>query len=488
MRHHVLGFDEDVSASGAIYRQRAAIFDLWRDAVRAAGGPEPEYYASAWTVNSSNTKQELFSAAASGNLLALVREFLDTGVDRAALWGIMGASGHFPNAAPIPIATLSDVDGMAPHAALFALMAARLPDSFAVEIRTSSGTSSGAVDAYAFADAAQTVIYIDTREAGPDGITLDLSSFGSYRAARVTTIGAEGGASAGFAEVRARVLTPDGTRLVLPEVAAHSVIEIVLQDRHAIWLGPGRAEILHDMGEIVGRDLEPGMVIDLLDLSDYRDEHIIGSLYADRLLGGIRGDRLTGRDGDDVIWGRDSEDVLRGDRGRDVLKGGDDGDRLWGGRGVDRLFGDAGGDRLGGGAGADRLWGGAGGDRMAGGAGGDVMRGEGGSDRLWGGAHHDVLYGGAGRDRLVGGGGDDVLWGGAGADTFVFAPGCGTDRVRDFDAGAGDVLDLRALGLSPGDLELSAFWGGTRLEAGPVTIELMDVTPHDLAAAAPWLL
>jgi hypothetical protein len=332
------------------------------------------------------------------------------------------------------------------------------------------------------------MLYVDTREAGPGGITLDLSSFGSYRAARVTTIGAEGGASQGFAEVRTRTVTPDGAKLVLPKVAAHSVIEIVLQDRDALSLGPGRAEILHDMGEIVGRELKPGMVIDLLMLSDYQDQHIIGSLYADRLLGGDRGDRFVGRSGDDVIWGRDGEDVLRGNRGRDVLKGGGEDDRLLGGVGFDQLFGNGGHDRLVGGNGPDRLKGGAGHDRLFGGAGGDRLEGGGGRDCLLGGAHRDVLKGDAGRDRLVGGRGDDVLYGGAGADVFVFAPGDGTDRIRDFDATEGDVLNLRALDLRPGDIELSKFWGGTRLEAGPLTIELMDVTPAALADEAPWLL
>ncbi len=75
-------------------------------------------------------------------------------------------------------------------------------------------------------------------------------------------------------------------------------------------------------------------------------------------------------------------------------------------------------------------------------------------DRLVGGANDDILDGGAGNDRLngsssddrlVGGAGDDLLQGGAGADVFLFdledgqaAPG--NDVVRDFNAGAGEVL------------------------------------------------
>ena len=58
-----------------------------------------------------------------------------------------------------------------------------------------------------------------------------------------------------------------------------------------------------------------------------------------------------------------------------------------------------------------------------------------------GGGQRDTLIGGAGADTLDGGAGHDILRGGAGADVFVFRPG--TDRVRDFNAPAGDRVDLR---------------------------------------------
>ncbi|HSV30048.1 MAG TPA: hypothetical protein VLL76_10835, partial [Candidatus Omnitrophota bacterium] len=41
---------------------------------------------------------------------------------------------------------------------------------------------------------------------------------------------------------------------------------------------------------------------------------------------------------------------------------------------------------------------------------------------------------------------DDVLFGGDGLDRFVFAAGCGDDRVMDF--AAGDLLDLTAFALT----------------------------------------
>jgi hypothetical protein len=59
---------------------------------------------------------------------------------------------------------------------------------------------------------------------------------------------------------------------------------------------------------------------------------------------------------------------------------------------------------------------------------------------------HDLVGAGRGGDRLIGGRGPDVLFGGGGADAFVYqALDEGTDLILDFDARAGDVLDLAAL-------------------------------------------
>ncbi|WP_312794196.1 DUF4214 domain-containing protein [Tianweitania sp.] len=68
-----------------------------------------------------------------------------------------------------------------------------------------------------------------------------------------------------------------------------------------------------------------------------------------------------------------------------------------------------------------------------------------------------ILNGGAGNDLLQGGGGDDQLSGGTGADRFVFAPGrFGDDRVLDFTASDGDLLDLggRAYTVADGPVDI----------------------------------
>ena len=68
------------------------------------------------------------------------------------------------------------------------------------------------------------------------------------------------------------------------------------------------------------------------------------------------------------------------------------------------------------------------------------------------------LHGGGGDDTITGGGGDDDLSGGHGRDVFIFDPGHGNDRIRDFDV-ASDKIDLSAFsGISGfGDLTITTY-------------------------------
>ncbi len=105
------------------------------------------------------------------------------------------------------------------------------------------------------------------------------------------------------------------------------------------------------------------------------------------------------------------------------------------------------------------------GDDSHGKSGDDGVTGGDGADNLVGGANDDTLDGGAGDDRLNGGAGDDVLIGGldddqlrggSGADVFLFDFGGGQaapgdDVVKDFNAGAGDVLRFVNVVDSDGD-------------------------------------
>jgi Ca2+-binding RTX toxin-like protein len=86
-------------------------------------------------------------------------------------------------------------------------------------------------------------------------------------------------------------------------------------------------------------------------------------------------------------------------------------------------------------SGDNALFGGPGEDTLYGGSGKDILLGQNDNDKIYGDANDDKIYGGKG---------DDILYGGAGADQFWFAPGEGTDTVRDFRANDGDFLKFRS--------------------------------------------
>ncbi|MBP0491549.1 calcium-binding protein [Pararoseomonas indoligenes] len=110
---------------------------------------------------------------------------------------------------------------------------------------------------------------------------------------------------------------------------------------------------------------------------------------------------------------------------------------------ADVIFTGAGNDTVSAGAGNDQVYGEAGNDTIATGAGNDLAFGGTGSDVINGGAGQDQLYGEDGDDRLDGGVGDgaaDLAFGGAGNDSFIWAPGDGSDQ---FQGGTGnDTLQL----------------------------------------------
>jgi hypothetical protein len=79
-------------------------------------------------------------------------------------------------------------------------------------------------------------------------------------------------------------------------------------------------------------------------------------------------------------------------------------------------------------------------------AGDDVLIGSRVNDSLFAGDGDDSIWGSGGTDYISGELGDDVMHGGKGGDVFIFSPGDGIDKVRDFDV-VGAVQDTVLLGL-----------------------------------------
>jgi len=166
---------------------------------------------------------------------------------------------------------------------------------------------------------------------------------------------------------------------------------------------------------------------------------------------------LTGSDGNDSWTGTEFDDTARGGKGRDIFDGAD---------GDDLILGQGGKDIL------------------SGGKGSDTLKGGGGKDELIGDQGRDTLKGGGGDDMLNGGAGSDALIGGKGADQFVFsnAQQANGDKIRDFSASQGDLIDLSSI-------DADATMGGNQAfvfvsnaafsgAAGELRLNLSGAKPH----------
>jgi Ca2+-binding RTX toxin-like protein len=141
------------------------------------------------------------------------------------------------------------------------------------------------------------------------------------------------------------------------------------------------------------------------------------------IIGTEGSDSRTGTSGNDGILGLGGNDTIAGGLGNDIILGGDGDDVLRGDLNTrDPQVGSGGDDIIDGGKGSDRI-GGKGGN--------DKLYGSEGDDQMWGDDGDDLLRGGLGSDTLTG----DDYSGGRGRDTFVLAPGEGTDTVTDFHLG-----------------------------------------------------
>jgi len=173
-------------------------------------------------------------------------------------------------------------------------------------------------------------------------------------------------------------------------------------------------------------------------------------LKADLIIGEGGNDKLYGAQGADTLYGDAGNDWLGGGRGGDFLKAGSGNDSAHGSTGDDYVWGEDGKDYISLGSGNDWADGGCGIDTINAGQGNDTALGKEGNDNLAGGRGYDELFGGDGKDCISGGRGNDLIYGGCGNDllrggtghdTFVFEPGSGCDKVKDFNVKQ-DYIDL----------------------------------------------
>ncbi|WDZ81579.1 calcium-binding protein (plasmid) [Ensifer adhaerens] len=264
---------------------------------------------------------------------------------------------------------------------------------------------------------------------------------------------------------------------------------------------------------------------------DNGDDRLDGGAGNDLIKAGEGSDMAFGGDGRDVIsssgFSDGGKDVLDGGNGDDVIfdafpyqAGLGDGSTLLGGGGNDEIHAYFSGT-VDGGAGQDRLdlslytqgevidfdgtrgvtqtgltfinvedfsvtagyqddvlRGGDGNDVLEGLSGNDFLEGRAGNDTLRGGSGSNQLFGGEGDDILSGGDTTDVLSGGAGADTFVWVGQAGNtqgvDRIVDFDAEGGDVIEFTAH--SYGMWDYDAFLDASNDTAEGIYVEFREGT------------
>jgi Ca2+-binding RTX toxin-like protein len=251
----------------------------------------------------------------------------------------------------------------------------------------------------------------------------------------------------------------------------------------------------------------------------------VGTSGNDIIRGTEEMDRIWGLSGDDDIDAGGGNDLVNAGAGNDLLTSSSGYDRLDGGEGDDRIvlvgtggavtggagfdtlvidlsttsnpitFGGANGHAIIGnqsneqqiffhdierlelttGSGDDRVQGTALDDKISTGAGDDRVEGGAGTDMLRGGSGGDQLLGGEGEDFLSGGDGADVLSGGAGADRFLWGAELGdsqgVDRIVDFDAQGGDVIEFGLFHNSLGMWNYDAFLDASKDTAEGVYVE-----------------
>ena len=202
---------------------------------------------------------------------------------------------------------------------------------------------------------------------------------------------------------------------------------------------------------------------------------------------------IPGTDAGETLLGSPDSERINGFGGDDLIIGNLGNDHLWGSFGNDLLYGDAASAVQSDLDGLTASSEDGGDDILYGGPGDDLLYGQAGHDKLFGSIGADLLWGGKGDDLLRGGLDDDILTGDDGSknyhgrDSFVLAPGEGTDTITDFEFEY-DWLVLEG-GLTLGSLSIEQQDSNVRINFGDETLAILnDVNANNLIAANPFII
>lgn len=350
VRHHVLSFNSHTytNAESALH-QRDLIFDHWvaEFATQGISREEIDYYISAWSTNSSDGGSMPYELSAAANTVELFAYFMEAGVDRAAVWGVVGSFRYRDDMATTTVTDrLSDY--LSPQAAIIQLMSENVMES---TFLGSSGTITSEYSSYTYESDTNYTIFFVAGDIGGDALSVDvnLGLFGDLQFVSVVNLDVESGEQSGasrFSHDDASVI--DGMMTITFD-QSHEIIMLTLDKDESLVF-----QTVEAIEAITGEPIASSATLHTV-VGGEDDETLSGGSDTDIIYGGSGNDRLDGGGGRLTFLGGDAtfDDQI-------AKLGNDNGDFIFGGDGDDIIHGYAGNDLLSGDAGNDDLWGGSG--------------------------------------------------------------------------------------------------------------------------------
>ena len=351
LRQHILSFNSNTLANpDSPLNERQKIFDFWADHFESYGIDFEDIIksVSAWSTNSGDGGSLPYELSAAANTVELFAHFMNIGIDRASIWGIVGAFRYSDNMATTTVTDrLSDF--LSPQAAILQLLTANIIDSsYLGEYQSASGD----YVRYTYENASSYTIFFVAGKI--DGETLivdaDLGLFSDLASVGVVNLDIANGESHGAAQLTETNLIVTDGKVSLTFDQSHEIVVVTLNKGESNLFG------LFEAAEAVaGEELDyPGPLTPIIgtDASEVlsggnKSDIIYGGAGADTLDGGggrvdVRSGSMNPGDFDllgsgngDFLFGGDGDDTLRGYAGNDLLSGDGGNDDLWGGSGFD---------------------------------------------------------------------------------------------------------------------------------------------------------
>ena len=347
IRHHILAFDESrIVNETSLLNERQKIIDFWVTKFAEMDIEDFDYYISAWSVSSATNDQLPYQLQGAGNVLAVFSQFMKSGVDRAAIWGVVGAYRFEDTISPTIISdVVSDI--RSPQASVLRLMSDHIIES---DFLGMSADEQGRWVKYTYESNDSYTIFISANAFASSEMVVSInlglfSDLGNVSMVNLDILdhALNGGARLSYTDVRV--------------VNGH--IDAVFDQNHEIvMINLSKADsamfkLATGIEGFIGRSLPFTDSSQFLSVTD-ASKSVPGSTATDIIVIGDQGGTAGGGGGRvPIIFGQ-------GDDKRIGELGGNGGDFIFGGAGNDTIYGSSGNDLLAGGDGDDNLWGGSG--------------------------------------------------------------------------------------------------------------------------------